>query len=192
MSLSSAPIRASLQAVRGCMLRRSCATGGGKWGIGERLKMSAANMLVERFTKSSGFDSAFQGLKIVRLGDGEVTAEMPVTQAITNLSGNLHGGASATLVDILGTMALLTKDATRPGVTVDLNASYPSAAKMGSTLRLEARCGGAELSQSCSSTCRPCSVLKLGRSLAFTEIEIFANDNLVVTGRHTKALPPKK
>eukprot|EP00050_Salpingoeca_kvevrii_P001161 m.163248 g.163248 ORF g.163248 m.163248 type:complete len:120 (-) comp10307_c0_seq9:4769-5128(-) len=91
-----------------------------------------------------------------------------------------------------GTMALLTKDATRPGVTVDLNASYPSAAKMGSTLRLEARCGGAELSQSCSSTCRPCSVLKLGRSLAFTEIEIFANDNLVVTGRHTKALPPKK
>eukprot|EP00050_Salpingoeca_kvevrii_P001158 m.163680 g.163680 ORF g.163680 m.163680 type:complete len:102 (-) comp10307_c0_seq25:4769-5074(-) len=73
-----------------------------------------------------------------------------------------------------GTMALLTKDATRPGVTVDLNASYPSAAKMGSTLRLEAR------------------VLKLGRSLAFTEIEIFANDNLVVTGRHTKALPPKK
>eukprot|EP00050_Salpingoeca_kvevrii_P001157 m.163671 g.163671 ORF g.163671 m.163671 type:complete len:189 (-) comp10307_c0_seq25:4836-5402(-) len=107
MSLSSAPIRASLQAVRGCMLRRSCATGGGKWGIGERLKMSAANMLVERFTKSSGFDSAFQGLKIVRLGDGEVTAEMPVTQAITNLSGNLHGGASATLVDILGWVFLV-------------------------------------------------------------------------------------
>lgn len=76
---------------------------------------------------------------MTRIGDGEVEAEMEVTKELSNSYGTLHGGASATAIDIVGTMALLSKDPKRPGVSVEINASYTSAAKIGEKVRMVGR-----------------------------------------------------
>ncbi len=51
-------------------------------------------------------------------------------------------------------MALLSVDSSKPGVSVDLNVSFIAAAQKGQTLTIEGR------------------VLKLGRSLGFTEVTL--------------------
>lgn len=72
-------------------------------------------------------------------------------------------------------MALLARDATKPGVSVELNTTFIAAAKKGDVLRIEGR------------------VLKSGRTLGFTTVDIWGVDKtgapaLVATGRHVKAL----
>ena len=49
------------------------------------------------------------------------------------------GGCTATLVDIVGTMALLTLNPNSPGVSVELSTSYLSAAKEGETIVVEGK-----------------------------------------------------
>lgn len=98
-------------------------------------------------------------------------------------------------------MALLSRDPTKPGVSVDINVSYCSAPKVGSMLDIEGRCD--ELWRLHMT---PRRVLKLGRSLGFTEVSIHSDGlhnphtacvlrcylgKLVATGRHTKAFPKK-
>ena len=86
----------------------------------------------------------------------------------------VHGGAISTIVDIMGTLALLTIDPGRAGVSVEMNQSFIHAAKIGDRLLLTGR------------------TLRYGRSLAFTEVTIQkdgADDGsliMVATGRHTK------
>lgn len=85
--------------------------------------------------------------------------------------GTLHGGATCTIMDVAGTLALLSLDTARPGVSVELNSSFVAAAKAGEKIRIVA------------------SVLKTGKRLGFTHVDIYgADDRLCATGRHTKAL----
>jgi acyl-coenzyme A thioesterase 13 len=125
-----------------------------------------------------GFDQAFPGLELVHVEDrGEVTVRLPVGPAVQNLNGSLHGGASATLVDIAGTLALVVADRDgRSGVTTDLNVSYFQAAT-GTVL--------------CTA-----KVLRLGRTLGFITADIFreADGVLCAQGRMTKHMgnPPAK
>ena len=94
--------------------------------------------------------------------------------------GTLHGGVIATLVDVVGTLALLGHDPTRPGVSVEMNQSFCAAAKEGTRLHLAGH------------------VLRHGRTLGFTEVTIRAAQEdgtpgkLVAIGRHTKAFPPSQ
>ena len=123
------------------------------------------------FVSQAGFDSFLSEMRVVEVNNGRVKCTLRVGDHMANLYGTLHGGATSTLVDVLGTMALLTQDASRPGVSVDLNTSFTAAAKVGDTISLEGR------------------VLKSGRRLGFTEVNIWRSDGtLVATGRHTKAL----
>jgi len=103
---------------------------------------------------------------------GVVKCTLPVTECLGNSWATLHGGATCTIIDIVGTMALLTLDHERAGVTVDLNASYTNAARVGDTLMIEGR------------------VLKTGKTLGFTEVTINrkSDGKLVAKGRHTKVL----
>ena len=67
--------------------------------------------------------------------------------------GSLRGRAWRRVqVDVLGTMALLAADQTRPGVSVDINVSYIGAAKIGAELVATG------------------TVLRAGRSLGYTEV----------------------
>ena len=54
-------------------------------------------------------------------GGGKCQCEMTVTEDHLNRGGTLHGGMSATLVDVVSTMALMTTGEGNPGVSVDLS-----------------------------------------------------------------------
>jgi acyl-coenzyme A thioesterase 13 len=55
------------------------------------------------------------------VGDGEVEVELEVTDKLLNPYKTLHGGATCTLVDLVGTLAIITKDPTKAGASVELN-----------------------------------------------------------------------
>ena len=118
------------------------------------------------------FDACLKGLHITRMDPvGEVDAWMTVDRVVENSWGTLHGGAIATLVDVMGTLALLAKDHKRGGVSVELSVSYLVAVKAGDKVHCKGR------------------TLKLGKTLGFTEVQLFTHDGkLAATGRHTKAM----
>ena len=124
------------------------------------------------FQTAGRFDSCLDGMECTHVSNGVVECELTVTEGLTNSYSTLHGGAVSTIVDVMGTMALLSQDPTRAGVSVDMNQTFCGAAKMGARLLLRGR------------------VLKAGRSMGFTEVAITdkASGRLLATGRHTKAL----
>jgi acyl-coenzyme A thioesterase 13 len=120
---------------------------------------------------SFGFEGALTGCEIVRSGEGHATLRLPVGDTLLNMGGSLHGGAVATLVDVSGTIAIITADRQgRPGVTTDLNVSYFAPGK--GVVVAEAR------------------VLKVGRTLAFVAVDVTRESDsvLVGQGRMTKFL----
>lgn len=113
----------------------------------------------------------------VSADDGHVVVHADVTIDHVNVAKNLHGGAGATLVDVVGTLAIIGADRWhRYGVSTDLNVSWFAPIPLGETAVVDAR------------------VLKIGRAMAFVEVEIrrASNNVLCVQGRLTKSLgePP--
>ncbi|XP_042241895.1 acyl-coenzyme A thioesterase 13-like [Homarus americanus] len=120
--------------------------------------------------ESGGFDRNLSKVRVVSGGNGKCIAEMTVEKEHTNRGGTLHGGLTATLVDIVSTMALMTTKQAVPGVSVDINVSYLSAAKTGDEILINAE------------------ALKVGRTLAFLNVDITNKDSgaPVARGSHTK------
>jgi acyl-coenzyme A thioesterase 13 len=111
----------------------------------------------------------------VSAADGHVVVHVQVMIDHVNVAKNLHGGAGATLVDVVGTLAIIGADRHhRYGVSTDLNVSWLAPVPLGETAIVDAR------------------VLKIGRSLAFVEVEIrrASDDVLCLQGRLTKSLGP--
>jgi uncharacterized protein (TIGR00369 family) len=111
--------------------------------------------------------------------DADVTiVEMPVTEAAFNQSGNLHGGAIATLIDVAaGTMAARAANFI-PGVntvvTADLHVRYLGRPK-GDTIRAEAR------------------PMRVGRQLVIIECRVLDDrDNLIAFADFASMLVPKR
>lgn len=48
---------------------------------------------------------------------------MTVEESHLNVNGTLHGGFTATLVDSISTLAIISADDSKPGVSVDMNIS---------------------------------------------------------------------
>lgn len=113
-------------------------------------------------------------MSVLEVGGGRVLCSVEVSEPLQNAYSTLHGGAAATLVDVVGTLALLSIDATRPGVSVELGLSFLSPAPAGATVLIEG------------------TVLKTGKRLGFTNVDIYYEREgkrvAVATGRHTKAL----
>ena len=106
---------------------------------------------------------------------GHVVVHVDVTIDHVNVAKNLHGGAGATLVDVVGTLAIIGADRHhRYGVSTDLNVSWFAPISLGETAVVDAR------------------VLKIGRNMAFVQVEIrrASDDALCLQGRLTKALGP--
>ena len=107
--------------------------------------------------------------------EGHVVVHVDVTIDHVNVAKNLHGGAGATLVDVVGTLAIIGTDRYhRYGVSTDLNVSWFAPIPLGETAVVDAR------------------VLKIGRNLAFAEVAIrrASDDVLCLQGRLTKSLGP--
>lgn len=108
------------------------------------------------------------GLRFVEMDDGAVVMEMPVRAEAFNGSGNLHGGAIATLIDVAaGSCAARASGfdpLTQSLVTADLHVRYLGRPK-GDTVRAEAR------------------LVRAGRMLIVVEVRVVDNlGNIVATG----------
>jgi acyl-coenzyme A thioesterase 13 len=121
----------------------------------------------------NGYDRSLTGMELLALEGGKARVRLPVGETVQNAGGALHGGAVATLVDVVGTLAIMSADREhRPGVSTDLNVSWFAPALSGSSVLVEA------------------SVLKSGRTLAFVQVDVRREGDgvLVAQGRMTKFL----
>lgn len=63
----------------------------------------------------------FLQVNVMSAGPGKVVCELRVEEEHTNRGGTLHGGLTATLVDVISTMAIMNSERGAPGVSVDMN-----------------------------------------------------------------------
>jgi len=112
----------------------------------------------------------------VSVDEGRCVVEFEVAEKHENPAGTLHGGVTASLLDMVTSCALLATPRGHPGVSVDLNVSSLAPAIRGDTVIIDAK------------------VIKSGRSIAFTSADFYRKrDNLLIaTGRQTKAFPSSK
>ncbi|NXU53520.1 ACO13 thioesterase, partial [Turnix velox] len=120
--------------------------------------------------ESEGFDRVLRKMKFLSASSEKIVCELKVEEEHTNRMGTLHGGMTATLVDVVSTAALLYADQTKPGVSVDMNITYTSAAKIGEDVLITA------------------AILKRGRNLVFATVDLKNKETgkLIAQGRHTK------
>ncbi|XP_057556144.1 acyl-coenzyme A thioesterase 13 [Hippopotamus amphibius kiboko] len=128
--------------------------------------------MIKLSSKSLGFDRILEKVTVASAAPGKVICEMKVEEQHTNKNGTLHGGMTATLVDVISTCALLCTEGGVPGVSVDMNITYMSPANIGDDIVITAH------------------VLKQGKTLAFASVDLMnkATGKLVAQGRHTKHL----
>jgi acyl-coenzyme A thioesterase 13 len=100
---------------------------------------------------------------------GLLTCSIRVTPRVQNRFDILHGGCIASLVDIIGTAALMSMDG-RPGKSVTIHVSYLSAAKADRLYEVRAR------------------VANKGRSLATIIVDIIdpVSKGVISHGTHVK------
>ncbi|XP_068093088.1 acyl-coenzyme A thioesterase 13 isoform X2 [Hyperolius riggenbachi] len=134
--------------------------------------MNSLRALVRGMSEGRGFDRVLNKVQIVSASPGKLVCELQVAEEHTNRGGTLHGGLTATLVDIVSTVALLNTERGAPGVSVDMNITYMNAAKIGDSVLITAQ------------------ILKQGRSLAFATVDLVNKDTgkIIAQGRHTKHL----
>ncbi|CAB3376460.1 Hypothetical predicted protein [Cloeon dipterum] len=125
--------------------------------------------ILKYLVEAKGFDRVLDKVKIVTAGQGKCVAEMVVGEEHQNKGGTLHGGLTATIVDGISTLALMTHGRGVPGVSVDIHVSYLKAAKEGEKITIDAKTN------------------KAGSSLAFLDVQITNSaGELIATGTHTK------
>ncbi|ROW02409.1 hypothetical protein VMCG_06125 [Cytospora schulzeri] len=109
--------------------------------------------------------------------DGRITGRMVLEEKHVNSLGGIHGTTSAAIVDFTAGMAIVAKSGgEKTGVSTDIHISYVASARVGDTVEVE------------------CWVNKLGRTLAYTGVEIRkvvgegegVVKKVLVTGSHTK------
>ncbi|XP_017549396.1 acyl-coenzyme A thioesterase 13 [Pygocentrus nattereri] len=136
------------------------------------LSLNSLKQVLRAMVDSPGFDRVLKKVEIVSASPGKVVCEMKVAEEHTNRLGTLHGGLTATLVDVISTTAIMYSERGAPGVSVDMNITYMNAAKLGEDVLITAQ------------------VLKEGRTLAFATVDLInkTTGKIIAQGRHTKHL----
>ncbi|XP_010547868.1 PREDICTED: acyl-coenzyme A thioesterase 13 [Tarenaya hassleriana] len=126
------------------------------------------NTMPDRF-----FERFFAGcLKIELIERGRVICSMKVPPRLLNSGNFLHGGATATLVDLVGSAVIFTLGAPQTGVSVEINVSYLDAAYVDEEIEIEAKS------------------LRVGKAVAVVSVELRKKKTgkIIAQGRHTKYL----
>ncbi|XP_076610368.1 acyl-coenzyme A thioesterase 13 [Chaetodon auriga] len=136
------------------------------------LPLNTLKQIMRTMVDCPGFDRVLTKVDVLSASPGKVVCEMKVEEEHTNRGGTLHGGLTATLVDVISTMAIMNTERGAPGVSVDMNITYMNAAKIGEDVLITAQ------------------VLKEGRTLAFATVDLTSKvtGKLIAQGRHTKHL----
>jgi acyl-coenzyme A thioesterase 13 len=152
--------------------RLFCSTRGEAF-IDKAKRLNDSKALLGPFVSAGRFDACLEtaGMIITDISEAGAVCEVVVSKALTNNYGTLHGGVIAMLVDVVGTIALLGRDPSRAGVSIDMNQTFMSAARPGDRIVALG------------------SVVKYGGRLGFTHVELrrgSASGPLLASGRHTK------
>lgn len=136
------------------------------------VSLNTIKQVLKAAADSPGFDRVLNKVDVLSAVPGKVVCAMQVGEEHTNRMGTLHGGMTATLVDVISTLAIMYSEKGVPGVSVDMNITYMNAAKIGEDVLITAQ------------------VLKQGRSLAFATVDLTnkATGKIIAQGRHTKHL----
>uniref|UniRef100_A0A914C4G6 Acyl-coenzyme A thioesterase 13 n=1 Tax=Acrobeloides nanus TaxID=290746 RepID=A0A914C4G6_9BILA len=135
--------------------------------------LTPIRQLFKSYQSISNFNKCAGKCRVISAEEGYVRVEFQVSEDLTNHIGTLHGGQTATLIDIVTTAALVATERAQPGVSVDLIVSYLAPAKLNETIVVDA------------------NVLRVGKTLAYTRADLYRKEDnkLVATGLHTKAFP---
>uniref|UniRef100_A0A803RBV0 Thioesterase domain-containing protein n=1 Tax=Cannabis sativa TaxID=3483 RepID=A0A803RBV0_CANSA len=71
------------------------------------------------------------GLKLELVEPGRLLCSFIVPNRLLNAGNFMHGGATAALVDVIGSGVMLTSGVSMTGVSVEINVSYLDAAYVG-------------------------------------------------------------
>ena len=116
------------------------------------------------------------GIKCVEIGDDYIVSTMPVDHRTHQPMGLLHGGASAALIESIGSMGstLLIDLSKEAPVGIEINANHIGGVKSG-----EVKAIG--------------KIVHAGKRTHLWQVDIFdtATDKLVCTGRLTVMIVPK-
>ncbi|KFK42770.1 hypothetical protein AALP_AA1G037200 [Arabis alpina] len=125
------------------------------------------NRFIERFVT--------QGVKVDLIEPGRIICSMKIPPHLLNAGNFLHGGATATIVDVIGSAVVYTSGLTQTGVSVEINVSYLDAAFLNEEIEIEAR------------------TLRVGKAVAVVSVELRKKKNgkIIAQGRHTKYLAPR-
>jgi uncharacterized protein (TIGR00369 family) len=131
--------------------------------VNEEERQQLVEMFRARFNVTPLHD--LLGLEFIETDDGSVMVQMPVAEPAFNQTGNLHGGAIATLIDVVGGSTAARASAFQPGentlVTADLHVRYLGRPN-GDWVRGEGR------------------VMHAGRSLIVVEVKVTDPENRVI------------
>ncbi|OWM69446.1 acyl-coenzyme A thioesterase 13-like [Punica granatum] len=123
--------------------------------------------LPDRFFESF----VLQGLRLRLLEPGRVVCSLKVPPRLLNAGNSLHGGATATLVDVVGSAVFYSFGALASGVSVEINVSYFDAPSLDEEIEIEAK------------------ALHVGQSIGVISVELRKkNGKIIAQGRHTKYL----
>lgn len=117
-----------------------------------------------------------EGLNFDVIEPGRIVASFKVPPRLLNTANTLHGGAIASLVDLVGSAVIYTSGAATTGVSVEINVSYLDAGLPNEEIEIEAK------------------NLRVGRSIAVVSVDLRkkATGKLIAQGRHTKYLAVSK
>ncbi|MFQ6633118.1 hypothetical protein Gotur_010943 [Gossypium turneri] len=94
---------------------------------GDDKNASTINGMPSRFFENF----IMQGLHVDQIEKGRVLCSMKVPPRLLNAGNFLHGGATASLVDLVGSAVIYTYGATSSGVSVEISITYLDAAYVG-------------------------------------------------------------
>lgn len=122
----------------------------------------------------SGFYDSFimHGIHVDLIEPGHILSSFKTPRRLLNTGNFLHGGATASLVDLMGSAAIFTVGAPTSGVSVEINISYLDSAYLDEEIEIEAK------------------VLRVGRAIGVVSVELRKKKTgkIFAQGRHTKYL----
>ncbi|KAB1228191.1 Acyl-coenzyme A thioesterase 13 [Morella rubra] len=135
---------------------------------GEEKKAATFDGLPLRFCERL----TMQGLHIDLIEPGRIICSFKVPTRLLNSSNFLHGGATATLVDVLATAVIFSVGAPAPGVSVEIKVSYFDAAYADEEFEIEGR------------------ALHVGKAVGVFSVELRKKKTgkIIAQGRHSKYL----
>ncbi|KAL1071119.1 hypothetical protein V6Z11_D11G068200 [Gossypium hirsutum] len=113
-----------------------------------------------------------QGLHVDQIEKGRVLCSMKVPPRLLNAGNFLHGGATASLVDLVGSAVIYSYGGSTSGVSVEISITYLDAAYVGEEIEIEAK------------------ALRVGKTVAVVTVEFRKKKTgkIIAQGRHTKYL----